>query len=115
MSIELRDFVSTTLIQIITGIKNAQKDESMHDSGAAICPIGQSTTDSKVLNQAVNFDITVNAESSRGTQGGIGIFVGPVGVGSKGQSQSAGSSQNRIQFTVPVYLPGQKITRPPQR
>jgi len=108
---ELHDFVSATLVQLITGIKEAQSHEAIREAGAAICPIGQSTNDTRLLNQSVNFDVAVFAEDSKGTKGRIGVFVAPFGLSSEGKSHSSKSSQNRIQFTVPVYLPGQKIPR----
>ncbi|MDA0813824.1 MAG: hypothetical protein O3C21_15715 [Verrucomicrobia bacterium] len=108
---ELHEFVRETLSQIIKGISEAQNSEAITKSTAAIVPVGQGIDDDKNLNQEVQFDIAVTAQSGTETKGGVGIFVGPVTLGSAGKSQQSTDSMNRIKFAVPVYLPAQKIRR----
>ena len=108
---ELHEFIRETLSQIITGITEAQLSDAVINTTAAIVPIGQGLTDDDRLNQVVQFDIAVTTQTGTQTKGGIGIFVGPVTLGSAGKSDQSTDSTNRIRFSVPVYLPAQKIRR----
>ncbi|UCB57057.1 MAG: hypothetical protein JSV30_00205 [Candidatus Omnitrophota bacterium] len=110
----LSDFVSKTLEELITGIKNAKESEST--SGADINPgVWGDTKD--IVKQGlmkmsghktvtiVEFDVAITAVERQGTKGGIGVFVGSVGLGSQGESRKENSSVSRIKFSVPVALP----------
>ena len=108
---ELREFVRETLSQIIMGITEAQQSELIHNSKAAIVPVGQGIKDDDRMNQVVDFDVAVTAQSGTKTKGGLGIFVGPISVGTSGASDQNASSLNRIRFSVPVYLPSQRVNR----
>ena len=57
--------------------------------------------------QTVEFDIVVTAIDQDKTKGGLGIFVGGVGVGVQGQIDALNSTVNRIRFSVPIYFPHQ--------
>ena len=107
--IELKDFVSETLRQIVAGVAEAQENIQSEFPSAAIAPAGQGTRDESLLNQAVAFDIAVVAETGKQTSGGIGITIGAINLGSTGKSKSDNSNSNRIQFSVPIHLPGQKL------
>ena len=61
--------------------------------------------------QMINFDIVVSTQDMDKAKGGVGIFVGEVGIGVKGEAESQSTAVNRIQFSVPVYLPTQQFTR----
>lgn len=114
--IQLEDFVSETLKQIVNGVKAAQACSGKN--GASINP---STLDFRTdqgevrlydrtsgrIAQEIDFDIAVTTTEGTKTKGGIGIFVGPVGVGSQGQSDAMNSSMSRIKFKVPLLLPAQ--------
>lgn len=108
---ELHEFIRETLSQIVVGITEAQRCDVIIKSNAAIVPIGQGLTDDDRLNQAVQFDVAVTTELGSEAKGGIGVFVGPVTLGSAGRSEKNTDSRNRIQFSVPIYLPAQKIRR----
>ena len=108
---ELHKFICETLSQIIRGITEAQQSESITKTSAAIVPSGQGLSDDDKFNQEVHFDIVVTTQSGTETKGGIGVFVGPVTLGSAGKSDQSTDSTNRINFSVPIYLPSQKIRR----
>lgn len=57
---------------------------------------------------AVNKEVAVTVEEGTETKGGIGIFMGAVGLGSQGESKASQASVSRIQFEVPVTLPYQE-------
>ncbi len=114
--LQLEDFVSETLKQIINGVKSAQKHAAEY--GARINPDSLTfRTDqghvkmwdqkTGIVAQEVDFDVAVTTSQESKTKGGVGIFVGPVGVGSQGQSGAASQSVSRIKFNVPVVFPAQ--------
>jgi hypothetical protein len=116
--VKLEDFVSETLKQIVNGVRTAQ-DYAM-ENGASINPSTLSfrTDQGEVrlyerktgrIAQEIDFDIAVTTTEGTKTKGGIGIFVGPVGLGSQGQLDSTNSSMSRIKFKVPMLLPAQIV------
>lgn len=61
--------------------------------------------------ETVSFDVALTIEEGSGTKGGIGVFVGAIGVGSQGQSDSRSTSLSRVTFSVPVIFPTMKPHR----
>jgi hypothetical protein len=113
---KLQDFVSETLKEIIDGVVTAQNYAK--EKKALINPTDISTwgtgkgdrlyhpnTSSFVYE--INFDVAVTTVEEKGTKGGIGIFVGSLGVGAQGKSDTINSSVSRIQFLVPIVFPSQ--------
>jgi len=103
---ELKEFVSGTLVEIIEGVKEAQSktmDRAKH--GTYVNPGCQGANSTR----PIEFDVAVTAVEGQKTKGGVGIFVGPVGLGSHGQSEVQNTSLSRIKFTVPIVLPIGKI------
>ena len=112
--IKLQTFVKESIHQIVQGIAEAQ--ECCKETDALINPSGLSYR--KTQNQPlfwdprsgrvaerVEFDIEVTATDEKETKGGIGIFVGPVSLGTQGQSGKEMSASNRIKFGTFVVLP----------
>ena len=122
---ELKEFVSETLISIVSGIKDAQEKSEI--LGALINPGGLNRNISSVENNAiwdnrtnnyaqpVSFDVAITAEDSANTGGKVkvlsGIFGGDIG-GEKGTKNVLAS---RIQFSVPVLFPASNIGDPEAR
>jgi len=115
---ELKDFVSETLKQIIDGVTAAQ--EYAQGMGARVAPsmdrIGPSSKHtvehgSGAAIQDVDFDVVVTTSEAGGKEGSLGIFVGPVGLGAKGKSESASSAESRIKFSIPLMLRVQHRTK----
>jgi hypothetical protein len=110
---DLRDFVSETLIQIADGVKQAQ--EKATEIGARVNPklTGGAThaaqhgflAASGAPAQIVQFDVALTVKEGSGTKGGIGIFAGAVTLGSSGQSNAENSSVSRVKFSVPLSFP----------
>lgn len=111
---QLKEFVSAVLTDIVDGVRAAQKQG--HAREGEVNPLlatqqgvlqekGRMVSRWGQLVQVVKFDVAVTAEEGKGTKGGIGVFVGPVGLGSQGESRSSQSTVSRIQFEVPVSLP----------
>lgn len=111
---ELEDFIKKSLVQIVTAVKTAQKE--IEDSGGAINPTGltfwpkqltgEKFTDDGNITQNVHFDVAVTAVENKEIKGGIGVFVGAVGIGSQGESNVSTQAASRIKFTIPVLFPG---------
>ena len=112
---ELREFVKETLVQIISGVADAQSSAEVESTRSAVAPSGQGTSDRDTLNQDVTFDVALTTTDKSLTKGGVGVFVGAIGLGSQGQSDSSRLSLSRVQFTVPIYLPSQNLNRSPVR
>lgn len=122
---DLKDFVSETLVSVVDGIKDAQ--EKSRSQGASINPGGLMRGTSNVSENAlwdnrdnnyaqlVSFDIAITAEDSAAGGGKVkvlsGIFGGEVG-GEKGSKNVLAS---RVQFCVPVLFPVEAITDPEAR
>ena len=62
-------------------------------------------TDTGDFAHMVDFDVALSVEQGTGTRRGIGLFVGPVALGSTGQSSAQNLSVSRVKFRVPVVLP----------
>ncbi len=125
MAIGLQQFVTETLNQILKGVSEAQRTNNYN--GIEINPtlthytnaghsefIGKEAKlpadivvnrDGKVM-VMVDFDVVITTSEGTGTKGGIGVFVGAVGLGSQGQSSQASTSESRVKFRVPVVMPG---------
>lgn len=110
---KLGDFVSATINQVIDGVIAAQKYGK--EKGARVVPQNLPVRDN--TGRAVNvnyrpdqeciieFDIGVTTTEGTQTEGGAGIFVGPVGIGGRGRASEDSQSVNRITFKIPVVLP----------
>jgi len=99
---DLKTFVKQTLLQIIEGVSAAQ--ERATDLKASVNPAQQS---GHARLQEVKFEVQVSANDVDETKGGMGIFVGSVGIGVQGKTQEESSSAGKISFAVGVQLPTQ--------
>jgi len=100
----LQEFVTESLKQIMAGVADAQKDST--STGRINPPSGPF-----VPVKEIEFDVAVTVSQEQGAKGGIGIFVGAVGIGAQGKAQSANTSVSRIKFSVPVQLPNQETRK----
>lgn len=110
---ELKAFVSESIKQIIDGVNEA----SLHavQNNALVNPLNWGWTSTSVQAkydtktraaiETIEFDVAVTATDGTATKGGIGVFMGPVNLGSQGQSESSNSSVSRLRFSVPIVLP----------
>lgn len=102
---ELKEFVTETLKQIIDGVVEAQSYAKQKDS-----VIGYDKERTSLIQSAevVEFDIAVTIEDGTQLKGGAGVAVGVLMLGSQAASDKVNQSSNRIKFSVPLYLPVQK-------
>lgn len=120
---ELKDFISQTLVQIAEGISEA--NEQLKSSDAIVNPpnvlisngsgsdrltygrikvADDYESDSKQV-QKIDFDVSVTATQGTETKGGIKIGISSIGLGSEGKSGNERQASNRIKFVVPMVLP----------
>lgn len=107
----LEDFIKTALTEIVAGVAAARTEMQKHGGNAgSIASYGDSKgvrTDAEGRQiQLVEFDIALADASSTDTKGGIGVFLGAVGLGSQGASHGESTTTSRIKFSVPLVLPG---------
>lgn len=110
---KLKDFVAETLKEIVDGVVEAQahyaekggcvnSKELTFRTDQGIQMWNRSTGQPA---QMIDFDVAVTTIEGTETKGGIGVFVGPVGLGSQGKTDASNTSSSRIKFAVPIFLP----------
>lgn len=118
---ELSDYISQTLTQIIEGVRNAQEFAKEHGSIINGSNFYQFSTESKLADgkhivQNVEFNVAISITETDDSKGGIGVFAGAFGIGVHGSTGSQIGSINQIKFSIPILLPIQqeeKIERIP--
>jgi hypothetical protein len=115
---ELKDFISETLSQLIEGVIDAQnKVLRPGDTGGRVCPhvrnlptekasaglYGRTNDNLPVI--LVDFDILLVAQEESGKKGGIGVVTGLVGLGAQRENRENSQTSHKIQFKIPVALP----------
>ncbi|WP_409525155.1 hypothetical protein [Nitrincola sp. MINF-07-Sa-05] len=112
---ELQEFIKTAITEIVAGVAQASELTQAHGGKAGSMRLYGCVKDNKVMTDdndrpvtTVEFDIALAEASSKDTKGGIGVYLGAVGLGSQGASHGEASTHSRIKFTVPVVLPDAK-------
>ena len=112
---ELKEFVSEALIQIVVGVQEAQGE--LLQSNAEISPRYSNRQQGMLekhkilfsskgnIIQHVDFDVAVTASEGTGTKAGVGVIAGAFNLGTSGQSNQENQTVSRIKFSVPVTLP----------
>lgn len=112
---DLQEFITETLTQIVQGVEAAQKNVSSY--GAEINPKLVGTVDTvskggggiKTKNgnyaQMVEFDVAVTAIEGSGKKAGIGVVSGIVSLGTTGQTNNENSTTSKLRFKIPLSLP----------
>lgn len=111
---DIEEFVETTLIQILGGIKKAR--ECLQADGENIAPIAQPgrrnapqelyVSQSGHLIYPVDFDIAVTAEGSSDAGGNVGLKIaGIAGIEGGGSTVNRDSVVSRVKFQIPVCYP----------
>ena len=108
---ELQEFVEQSLVQIATGVKNAQDKLNCKDFKTFINPsdiVENPVYGYRIENkpQDIEFDVAVTISEEKTTKGGIMVAAGILGLGSGGQSRTENESISRIKFKIPILFPG---------
>jgi len=102
---ELKEFISQALLDIVGGIEDAQ---TKTPSGR-IVPSGVKNDYKSVEAgiselQAVDFEVTVTADERSGTEAKLSVVAAVVGGGVKGESAKSGGHVATLRFRVPMLL-----------
>jgi hypothetical protein len=109
--VELQQFVTATLVQIVKGVEDAISE--LKASKAIVSPSSITSTNKAEsfgyyekgsylpTVHLVNFDVAVNASESSSGSAKAGIRV----IGMKGQLDATQGTESRIKFGVPIILP----------
>ena len=103
---ELKDFISNTLKQIVDGISDSKGYAK--DKKAFVVPNNAEAEFDMTHREiySVKFDIAITTTDNTKSETGVGIFVAAVGLGGKTGSSSGNQAISRIQFEVPIKYPG---------
>lgn len=115
---ELKDFVSETIKQIIDGVKEAQEyartnDAKINPEDLEIYHNTSSTTLYKMHYSTepvytIEFDVAVTTQENIDGKGKVGVFAGMFKAGVEGGVGSQNGSISKIKFHIPIALPKQK-------
>jgi len=114
-AMELREFLSSTLAQLIEGVVQAQ--EFAKNRGVEIFPKEGFPSDfekmsrtmkTKRLVNIIEFDVAVVVVENKSLSGGIGIMVPEWNLGYHAKIDTEKSTVNRIKFSIPIVLPVQE-------
>jgi hypothetical protein len=117
---ELKEFVSESLKQIIDGVIDAQTYAK--SKGASINPSRMTYTNPSNNNpvvitdrgqvnkpvQIMEFDVAVTVTQAEEAKAGLGIFTGALGIGAQAKLEDGNVIANRIKFSVPFLFPEQQ-------
>ncbi|MFZ3079680.1 MAG: hypothetical protein WA109_08340 [Bellilinea sp.] len=92
---ELKEFVSETLTQIIDGVKIAQTQAS--ETNAVIARDGDYVK--------VEFDVAITTTDVTEGKVGAGIFVASINLGGQARGEISNQTLSHIMFSIPLYLP----------
>jgi hypothetical protein len=117
---ELREFVSASLLQIVQGVADSATEISR--LGGAVSPafhpnptnnlLGRLKSDASTPVYAVEFDVAVVASSTMGAEGGAKLQVATIlSIGGKGSGSEKDETTSRIKFSVPLSLPVDLVSR----
>jgi len=103
---ELRQFISQALLDIVGAVEDTQKKTK----GGTIVPANISKSFQSVEHgisdlQGIEFEVTVKADQSVGSEAKLNVVAAIVGGGVKGESAKADGHVATLKFKVPVRLP----------
>lgn len=109
----LHEFIKIALSEIVAGVADARIEAEKSGATVGSDQAYGYLKEAKVITDEhdrpityVEFDIALAEVSAKDTKGGIGVFLGSVGLGSQGASHGETSSHSRIKFSVPIVFPG---------
>lgn len=101
---ELKDFVSQTLVEIIKGVEMAQ--QATKDSTGIVNPDHDMND-----RENVQFDVAVTVQEGQEAKAGIVAVWGILGGAGAAKLDEMKAHVSRLQFSIPVFLPPGKKGR----
>lgn len=112
----LQEFIQTALSEIVAGVAEARIEGGRHGATIGSNRVFGHLKEAGIITDqngrpvtTVEFDIALAEANATDTKGGIGVFLGTVGLGSQGASHGESSSNSRIKFSVPIIFPGDHV------
>ena len=109
---EVQEFVQSVLVEILKGIREAQKKTGV---GKYIAPdaIGSHSFpedsgvqhESRIISTVVKFDMAVTAETTKGGGGEAKVRIAVIDADFGGKLEAKNTQVSRIQFSVPILMP----------
>lgn len=93
---DLKEFVSETLRQVIEGVKDVQ--EIAAQNRAVVVPYYD-------YSKTVDYDVAVTAVEGKEAGAKAGISVWSIGAGGNLKTESSNTTVSRIKFSIPLELP----------
>ena len=115
---ELKEFITQTLININQGIIDAQ--EQTKESGIVINPKNIKKRDNNIYEvyngysapiQEIEFNIVVNVTEGKDSKIAVGAFTGMLSGGVSNTNQNNNSTQTTIKFNLPVQFPSNDLLK----
>lgn len=104
---QLKDFVSMTLQEVLQGVHEAQEKIAGKNVGTVVPFYDQSLPTPKPQDispyQNINFEIAISIEKSSNGGASISVLSGILGGKLGGELKNADSKINKISFSVPVF------------
>lgn len=107
---DLENFVSSALVQIVKGVNQARHE--LKDTGALVNPSLSAKPATAVRHgrgwqqvREIAFDVAVTVADERSGKGGAGITVFGAHLGADGELTRENSTASRVRFVVPLALP----------
>ncbi|QDT80171.1 hypothetical protein Mal35_36420 [Gimesia maris] len=102
---ELRSFVKTALLDIIEGVKDAQESTPDGTIVPALADNSANADRGIMCIQVIEFEVSVKAEKTSGSEGKLGVVNSFIGAGITGRSGKEEGSASVIRFKVPIQFP----------
>lgn len=102
---ELKEFISSSLTQIMEAVQEAQVNWEQSSGKGAINPAWDGTQRLRDHTQLVEFDVAVTTEQTKSGKGQAGIKIFSASIGADGEMASGHSSVSRIKFALPIVAP----------
>lgn len=101
---ELRTFISKTLLDIVGGVEDAQKELPIGIVIPATAKTYQAVEARISEVQVVDFEVTVRADERAGSEAKLNVVAAVFGGGLKGESGTSGGHAATLKFSVPIRL-----------
>jgi len=110
---DLKEFITETIVQIQEGVQDAIKRRSSTDDAAgAINPVffkRDHNPYNSTLRQMVEFDVALTVSDKSGREGKAGLKVWSLDLGGGASKSAERSTVSRIKFSIPIVPPTQEV------
>jgi len=106
---ELKEFITETIVQIREGVQDAIKRRSDTRSAAGVINPAWVDTFSDSNRQMVEFDVAVTVADKLAGSAHGGLRVLSVELGAKGSKEAEKSTVSRVKFSLPIIPPMTRV------